>query len=133
MPQLRVPILFREQPQGRMSPCEDVGLPCVVRRLPSRCVSNWLQEINRYQASGAHATRLDVTILVHGLPMVHVELKRRGVNIREAFKQINRYQHDSFWPIPASSSTQRHRRRCCLGLGPASAPTSSPGLGGLPK
>ena len=41
--------------------------------------------------------RYDVTILVNGLPLVHVELKRRGVDIREAFNQINRYQRDSFW------------------------------------
>ncbi|KAF0181919.1 MAG: type I restriction enzyme R subunit [Nitrospirae bacterium] len=41
--------------------------------------------------------RYDVTILVNGLPMVHVELKRRGVDIREAFNQINRYQRESFW------------------------------------
>ena len=38
-----------------------------------------------------------MTILVNGLPLVHVELKRRGVDIREAFNQINRYQRDSFW------------------------------------
>ncbi|MDR0959116.1 MAG: type I restriction endonuclease subunit R [Propionibacteriaceae bacterium] len=44
-----------------------------------------------------HANRYDVTILVNGLPLVHVELKRRGVDIREAFNQIDRYQRDSFW------------------------------------
>ena len=59
--------------------------------------NNHLQVINQYEADGAHATRYDVTILVNGLPMVHVELKRRGVDIREAFNQINRYQRDSFW------------------------------------
>ncbi len=41
--------------------------------------------------------RYDVTILVNGFPLIHVELKRRGVAIREAFNQINRYQRDSFW------------------------------------
>lgn len=46
---------------------------------------------------GRYANRYDVTILVNGLPMVHIELKRRGVDIREAFNQINRYQRDSFW------------------------------------
>ena len=46
---------------------------------------------------GNHDTRYDVTILVNGLPLVHVELKRRGVAIREAFNQIKRYQRDSFW------------------------------------
>ena len=49
------------------------------------------------QDSGARDTRYDVTILVNGLPLVHVELKRRGVAIREAFNQIKRYQRDSFW------------------------------------
>ena len=46
---------------------------------------------------GRYANRYDVTILVNGLPLVHVELKRRGVDIREAFNQIDRYQRDSFW------------------------------------
>ena len=63
--------------------------------------NNRLQVINQYevkQAGGArHDNRYDVTILVNGFPLVHVELKRRGVAIREAFNQINRYQRDSFW------------------------------------
>ncbi len=62
--------------------------------------NNRLQVINQYEvgrATAAHANRYDVTVLVNGLPLVHVELKRRGVDIREAFNQINRYQRDSFW------------------------------------
>lgn len=60
--------------------------------------NNRLQVINQYEESaGSHETRYDVTILVNGLPLVHVELKRRGVAIREAFNQIKRYQRDSFW------------------------------------
>ena len=60
--------------------------------------NNRLQVINQYEEiGGKHETRYDVTILVNGLPLVHVELKRRGVAIREAFNQINRYQRDSFW------------------------------------
>lgn len=64
--------------------------------------NNRLQVINQYETAQSesgvkHATRFDVTILVNGLPMVHVELKRRGVDIREAFNQINRYQRDTFW------------------------------------
>jgi type I restriction enzyme R subunit len=63
--------------------------------------NNRLQIINQYEigsgAGAARSTRYDVTILVNGLPMVHVELKRRGVDIREAFNQIDRYQRDSFW------------------------------------
>jgi len=60
--------------------------------------NNRLQVINQYEESrGTHETRYDVTILVNGLPLVHAELKRRGVAIREAFNQIKRYQRDSFW------------------------------------
>ena len=63
--------------------------------------NNILQIINQYAVStgegAAHDNRYDVTILVNGLPMIHVELKRRGVPIREAFNQIDRYQRDSFW------------------------------------
>lgn len=60
--------------------------------------NNRLQVINQYQEDqGNHDTRYDVTILVNGLPLVHVELKRRGVAIREAFNQIKRYQRDGFW------------------------------------
>ena len=63
--------------------------------------NNYLQVIDQFaigQQHGArHDNRYDVTILVNGLPLVHVELKRRGVAIREAFNQINRYQRDSFW------------------------------------
>lgn len=62
---------------------------------------NILQVINQYSVfkdEGAkHDNRYDVTVLVNGLPMVHIELKRRGVAIREAFNQIERYQRDSFW------------------------------------
>ena len=63
--------------------------------------NNYLQVINQYvigKSDGAkHDNRYDVTILVNGFPLVHIELKRRGVAIREAFNQINRYQRDSFW------------------------------------
>jgi type I restriction enzyme R subunit len=59
--------------------------------------NNRLQVINQYETEGTYANRYDVTVLVNGLPMVHIELKRRGVDIREAFNQIDRYQRDSFW------------------------------------
>lgn len=60
--------------------------------------NNRLQVINQYgEDSGHRATRYDVTILVNGFPLIHIELKRRGIPIREAFNQINRYQRDSFW------------------------------------
>lgn len=60
--------------------------------------NNRLQVLNQYEeSSGTYKTRYDVTILVNGFPMIHIELKRRGVAIREAFNQIKRYQRDSFW------------------------------------
>lgn len=60
--------------------------------------NNSLQVINQYAPEGGnHENRYDVTILVNGLPLVHVELKRRGVDIKEAFNQIRRYSRDSFW------------------------------------
>lgn len=64
--------------------------------------NNRLQVINQYElgqreGEAKQANRYDVTVLVNGLPLVHIELKRRGVDIREAFNQIDRYQRDSFW------------------------------------
>lgn len=60
--------------------------------------NNHLQVINQYEVdNGQRPNRYDVTVLVNGLPMVHVELKKRGVDIKEAFNQINRYNRESFW------------------------------------
>ena len=67
--------------------------------------NNRLQVINQYSTKasdqandhGQRANRYDVTVLVNGLPLVHIELKRRGVALQEAFNQINRYQRESFW------------------------------------
>ncbi len=74
--------------------------------------NNRLQVINQYTVSPNHgnqvnpenhgsdivrANRYDVTVLVNGLPLVHIELKKRGVDIKEAFNQINRYNRESFW------------------------------------
>src|SRR5699024_4003217 len=65
--------------------------------------NNRLQVINQYEVDESSHTgvtrqnRYDVTVLVNGLPLVHIELKRRGIEIREAFNQINRYQRESFW------------------------------------
>lgn len=59
---------------------------------------NSTQVINQYVANeGTHKNRYDVTILVNGFPLVHVELKARGIPIKEAFNQIERYQKESFW------------------------------------
>ena len=56
-----------------------------------------MQVINQYvQSDGQKTNRYDVTILVNGLSMIHVELKRRGVSIKDAFNQIRRYSRDSF-------------------------------------
>jgi type I restriction enzyme R subunit len=64
--------------------------------------NNRLQVINQYEiglgeGGARRSNRYDVTVLVNGLPLVHIELKRRGLDIREAFNQIDRYQRDSFW------------------------------------
>ena len=60
--------------------------------------NNSLQVVNQYEVdTGKRQNRYDVTVLVNGFPLVHIELKRRGVPIREAFNQIDRYQRDSFW------------------------------------
>lgn len=65
----------------------------VDKRNPAR---NKLQVINQFEQTGTHKNRYDVTILVNGLPMVQVELKKRGVAVREAFNQVHRYSKESF-------------------------------------
>jgi type I restriction enzyme R subunit len=57
---------------------------------------NKVQVISQFEQKGTHANRYDVTILVNGLPLVQVELKKRGVAIREAFNQVHRYTKESF-------------------------------------
>lgn len=60
--------------------------------------NNRLQVINQYTIdTGQRSNRYDVTVLVNGLPLVHIEIKKRGVDIKEAFNQINRYNRESFW------------------------------------
>ena len=73
-----------------------------IQLIDKKCIhNNSLQVINQYAISteegAAHDNRYDVTVLVNGLPLIHIELKCRGVPIREAFNQIDRYQRDSFW------------------------------------
>lgn len=59
--------------------------------------NNFLQVLNQYVVDGgSQKNRYDVSVLVNGLPLVHIELKRRGVDIKEAFNQISRYQRESF-------------------------------------
>lgn len=57
---------------------------------------NCLQVVNQIKQDGSHSNRYDVTVLVNGLPLVHIELKKRGVNLQEAFNQIHRYSKESF-------------------------------------
>jgi type I restriction enzyme R subunit len=57
---------------------------------------NKVQVISQFEQTGTHANRYDVTILVNGLPLVQVELKKRGIAIREAFNQVHRYSKESF-------------------------------------
>jgi len=57
---------------------------------------NKVQAIRQFEQTGSHANRYDVTILVNGLPLVQVELKKRGIAIREAFNQVHRYSKESF-------------------------------------
>lgn len=59
-------------------------------------LNNKMQVVKQFEQTGSHANRYDVTILVNGLPMVQVELKKRGVAIREAFNQVHRYSKESF-------------------------------------
>lgn len=55
-----------------------------------------MQVISQFEQTGTYANRYDVTILVNGLPLIQIELKKRGIAIREAFNQINRYSKESF-------------------------------------
>lgn len=83
---------------GRMQLTRDDGSSLYLQFLNS---AEWCQ--NRYQVTtqvtvtGHHKTRYDVTLLVNGLPLVQIELKRRGMELREAFNQVNRYQRHSYW------------------------------------
>ncbi len=84
--------------RGRMQLTRDDGTPLYLQFLNSQ---EWCQ--NQYQVTtqvtvtGHHKTRFDVTLLINGLPLVQIELKRRGVELKEAFNQINRYQRHSYW------------------------------------
>lgn len=84
--------------RGRMQLTRDDGTPLYLQFLNT---DEWCQ--NQYQVTtqvtvtGHHKTRYDVTLLVNGLPLVQIELKRRGMELKEAFNQINRYQRHSYW------------------------------------
>lgn len=78
---------------------KDDGTSKNITLIDKKCIhNNSLQVINQYEENeGNYKNRYDVTILVNGFPLVHVELKRRGIALKEAFNQINRYQRESFW------------------------------------
>ena len=84
--------------RGRMQLTRDDGTPLYLRFMNTQ---EWCQ--NEYQVTtqvtvtGHHKTRFDVTLLVNGLPLVQIELKRRGMELKEAFNQIDRYQRHSYW------------------------------------
>ena len=91
-----------EMLQGKgyvLSVTMDNGLTKNIKLIDKQNVhNNRLQVINQYEEEGGtYKNRYDVTILVNGLPMVHIELKKRGRDIKEAFNQIDRYLRDSFW------------------------------------
>lgn len=68
----------------------------LVKKEEKDIVKNKVQVISQFEQTGTQTNRYDVTILINGLPMIQVELKKRGVAIREAFNQINRYSRESF-------------------------------------
>jgi type I restriction enzyme R subunit len=78
--------------------CEDGTVKNIYLIDKANIHNNRLQVVNQYAVdSGQRSNRYDVTLLVNGLPLVHIELKKRGVDIKEAFNQINRYNRESFW------------------------------------
>lgn len=78
--------------------CDDGSIKNIYLIKKDSIHDNSLQVINQYATGdGDRPNRYDVTVLVNGLPLVHIELKRRGVAIQEAFNQINRYNRESFW------------------------------------
>lgn len=68
----------------------------LVKKEEENIVKNKVQVISQFAQTGTQANRYDVTILVNGLPLIQIELKKRGIAIREAFNQINRYSKESF-------------------------------------
>lgn len=84
--------------RGRFQFTNDAGEPTYIRFFNSEDLSkNRFQVTHQITQEGTYKNRYDVTLLVNGLPLVQIELKRRGLEIKEAFNQINRYQRHSFW------------------------------------
>ena len=84
--------------RDRMQLTRDDGSPLYLRFLNTEeWCQNEYQVTNQITVEGRYKTRFDVTLLVNGLPLVQIELKRRGMELKEAFNQIDRYQKHSFW------------------------------------
>jgi len=84
--------------RDRFQLTKDDGTSCYVRFFNNEDWNkNLYQVTNQVEQTGKYKNRYDVTLLVNGLPLVQIELKRKGIEIKEAFNQINRYQHHSFW------------------------------------
>ncbi|MCA0132607.1 type I restriction endonuclease subunit R [Winogradskyella alexanderae] len=84
--------------RGRFQFNNDAGEPTYIRFFNSEdWRKNLFQVTHQITQEGTYKNRYDVTLLVNGLPLVQIELKRRGLEIKEAFNQINRYQRHSFW------------------------------------
>ena len=84
--------------RGRFQLTRDDGTPLYLQFLNTQeWCQNQYQVMTQVTVTGHHKTRFDVTLLVNGLPLVQIELKRRGVELKEAFNQINRYQRHSYW------------------------------------
>ena len=84
--------------RGRYQLTRDNDESCWVRFFNSEdWTKNLFQVTNQVTQQGTYKNRYDVTILVNGLPLVQIELKRRGLELKEAFKQINRYKRHSYW------------------------------------
>jgi type I restriction enzyme, R subunit len=84
--------------RGRMHLARDDGTSTYIQFLNSdEWCRNQYQVTTQVTVTGHHKTRYDITLLINGLPLVQIELKRRGVELREAFNQVNRYQRHSYW------------------------------------
>lgn len=84
--------------RGRMHLLRDDGTSIYIQFLNSEeWCRNQYQVTTQVTVTGHHKTRYDITLLINGLPLVQIELKRRGLELKEAFNQINRYQRHSYW------------------------------------
>ena len=83
--------------RDRISITRDDGSTAYIRFLADSPEENIFQVTNQVTIKGRYKNRYDVTVLVNGLPLIQIELKRRGLELKEAFNQVNRYQRHSYW------------------------------------